>query len=85
MSDVDHETLLGEWVEEETGKTLSLEEKEASIRKLQAIQDYVMSFESQGMTVVNVSATTFSKTMDWLHSYLLQCIERGCGDLQHNR
>jgi len=26
----------------------------------------------QGMTVVNVSATTFSKTMDWLHSYLLQ-------------
>jgi hypothetical protein len=76
MSDVDHETLLGEWVEEETGKTLSLEEKEASIRKLQAIQDYVMSFESQGMTVVNVSATTFSKTMDWLHSYLLQVKKR---------
>jgi len=32
----------------------------------------VVVMVAQGMTVVNVSATTFSKTMDWLHSYLLQ-------------
>lgn len=26
----------------------------------------------QGLTVVNVSATTFPQTLDWLHGYLLQ-------------
>jgi len=26
----------------------------------------------QGLTVVNVSTTTFPQTLDWLHGYLLQ-------------
>ncbi|KAI0524912.1 hypothetical protein KFK09_004302 [Dendrobium nobile] len=31
----------------------------------------------QGLTVVNISATTFPQTLDRLHNYLLECIERG--------
>lgn len=26
----------------------------------------------QGLTVANISATTFPQTLDWLHAYLLQ-------------
>ncbi|XP_038992307.1 uncharacterized protein LOC120115767 isoform X2 [Hibiscus syriacus] len=47
------------------------------ITNLKTIQDYLCSFESQGLTVVNVSATTFPQTLDWLHGYLLQRIEQG--------
>ncbi|KAG7035623.1 pgk2, partial [Cucurbita argyrosperma subsp. argyrosperma] len=31
----------------------------------------------QGLIVVNISATTFPQTLDWLHGYILQCIEQG--------
>lgn len=33
---------------------------------------YYFFFLLQGLTVVNISATTFPQTLDWLHSYLLQ-------------
>jgi hypothetical protein len=77
------QTLLEEWIasratEGAEGEKL-LEEKENLIRRLQTIQDYITSFEPKGMTVVNLSATSFPQTLDWLHSYLLQCIEEGCG------
>ncbi|PPD82693.1 hypothetical protein GOBAR_DD20377 [Gossypium barbadense] len=42
------------------------------ITNLKTIQNYLCSFESQGLTVVNVAATTFPQTLDWLHGYLLQ-------------
>ncbi|XP_024400920.1 uncharacterized protein [Physcomitrium patens] len=80
MADVDHQTLLQEWTASrtaETGKSVSQEDKDALIRRLQIIQDYLTSFESQGMTVVNLSATTFPQTLDWMHSYLLKCIDQG--------
>jgi hypothetical protein len=73
---------LEEWIasrENEGGSSPSLEEKENLIKRLQTIQDYITSFEPKGMTVVNVSATSFPQTLDWLHSYLLECIEQGCG------
>ncbi|KAG0575024.1 hypothetical protein KC19_VG311800 [Ceratodon purpureus] len=82
MADVDHETLLEEWIacraSEMGSSTPTQEEKEALLRKLQTIEDYLTSFEAQGMTVVNLSATAFPQTLDWLHSYLLECIEHGC-------
>ncbi|KAL2920469.1 2-phosphoglycerate kinase [Bienertia sinuspersici] len=53
------------------------EDKDKLTKNLKVIQDYLCSFESQGLTVVNISATTFPQTLDWLHSYLLQCIEEG--------
>ncbi|KAL2591319.1 hypothetical protein AAZV13_12G006300 [Glycine max] len=52
-------------------------DNEKLIANLKTIQDYLCSFTSQGLTVVNVSATTFPQTLDWLHGYLLQCIEQG--------
>ncbi|CAM6020455.1 unnamed protein product [Sphagnum balticum] len=80
MEDVDHQTLLEEWIASRaTEDSLALQEKENIIRRLQTIQDYITSFEPKGMTVVNLSATSFPQTLDWLHSYLLQCIEEGCG------
>ncbi|EFJ08594.1 hypothetical protein SELMODRAFT_448010 [Selaginella moellendorffii] len=54
------------------------EEEAALIVKLRTIQDYLTSFESQGVGVVPISATTFPQTLDWLHGYLLQRIERDC-------
>ncbi|XP_020519642.1 uncharacterized protein LOC18428822 isoform X4 [Amborella trichopoda] len=35
---------------------------------------------AQGMTVVNISATTFPQTLDWLHGYLLQGISHASSD-----
>ncbi|XP_074369592.1 uncharacterized protein LOC141711037 [Apium graveolens] len=35
------------------------------------------NYPLQGLTVSNISATTFPQTLDWLHSYLLQCIQQG--------
>ncbi|KAG0631893.1 hypothetical protein M758_1G287600 [Ceratodon purpureus] len=80
MAEVDHQTLLGEWIADhaaETGIAVSSEERDALLKRLQTVQDYLTSFESQGMTVVNLSATTFPQTLDWMHSYLLECIEQG--------
>ncbi|KAH9607370.1 hypothetical protein KSS87_020141 [Heliosperma pusillum] len=53
------------------------EDKDRLIKNLKTIQDYLCSFESQGLTVVNISATTFPQTLEWLHGHLLQCIEQG--------
>ncbi|KAJ6712238.1 P-LOOP CONTAINING NUCLEOSIDE TRIPHOSPHATE HYDROLASES SUPERFAMILY PROTEIN [Salix purpurea] len=53
------------------------EEKDRLITNLKIIQDYLCSFKSQGLTVANISATTFPQTLDWLHGYLLQSIEHG--------
>jgi hypothetical protein len=47
-------------------------DKIAVLRKLRAIQDYLCSFEDQGVAVVDVSTTSFAQTLDWLHSYLLE-------------
>lgn len=79
MADFDHKALLEEWVfTRSNGGQFLRRDQESLTNNLKTIQDYLCSFESQGMTVVNISATTFPQTLDWLHNYLLQCIERGC-------
>ncbi|KAL9240376.1 hypothetical protein vseg_014603 [Gypsophila vaccaria] len=78
MAEFDHEALLEEWIPTRTFSDNSiLKDKDRLIKNLKTIQDYLCSFESQGLTVVNISATTFPQTLDWLHGYLLQCIEQG--------
>ncbi|GAB4858807.1 hypothetical protein Ancab_010285 [Ancistrocladus abbreviatus] len=72
MAEFDHEALLEEWIATRTYK-----DKDKLISNLKTIQDYLCKFEPQGLTVVNISATTFPQTLDWLHGYLLQCIEQG--------
>ncbi|CAO2839072.1 unnamed protein product [Amaranthus hypochondriacus] len=78
MAEFDHEALLEEWIPTRTFSDNSIMKDRGKLTKnLKIIQDYLCSFESQGLTVVNISATTFPQTLDWLHSYLLQCIEQG--------
>ncbi|KAL9274811.1 2-phosphoglycerate kinase-like protein [Drosera capensis] len=72
MNDFDHEALLEEWI-----ATRMYKDKDKLLSNIKTIQDYLCKFDSQGLTVVNISATTFPQTLDWLHSYLLQCIEQG--------
>ncbi|GAB2265440.1 hypothetical protein Dimus_000495 [Dionaea muscipula] len=72
MTDFDHEALLEEWLASRTHK-----DKDKVLSNIKTIQDYLCKFESPGLTVVNISATTFPQTLDRLHSYLLQCIEQG--------
>ncbi|TXG70643.1 hypothetical protein EZV62_005578 [Acer yangbiense] len=76
MADFDHKALLEEWISTHTFSDESLD-KDGLISNLKTIQDYLCSFNSQGLKVVNISATTFPQTLDWLHGYLLQCIEQG--------
>ncbi|GMH08777.1 hypothetical protein Nepgr_010617 [Nepenthes gracilis] len=71
MAEFDHEALLEEWIATRTYK-----DKDKLISNLKTIQDYLCKFQSQGLTIVNISPTTFPQTLDWLHSYLLQCIEQ---------
>ena len=79
MAEFDHKALLEEWISTRTFSNKSLlQDKDRLISNLKTIQDYLCSFKSsQGLTVVNISATTFPQTLDWLHCYLLQCIEQG--------
>ncbi|XP_057489566.1 uncharacterized protein LOC130775470 isoform X1 [Actinidia eriantha] len=78
MADFDHKSLLEEWTCSRTFSNKCLiQDKDKLISNLKTIQDYLCSFKSQGLTVANISATTFPQTLDWLHSYLLQCIEQG--------
>ncbi|KAG5533686.1 hypothetical protein RHGRI_027761 [Rhododendron griersonianum] len=78
MADFDHEALLDEWISTRTFSDKCLiQDKDKLISNLKTIQNYLCSFKSQGLTVVNISATTFPQTLDWLHSHLLQCIEQG--------
>ncbi|RYR69383.1 hypothetical protein Ahy_A03g015938 isoform A [Arachis hypogaea] len=70
--------LLEEWICSRTfTEKCPDKDKDKLIANLKTIQDYLCSFTSQGLTVVNVSATTFPQTLDWLHNHLLQCIEQG--------
>ncbi|KAL6007822.1 hypothetical protein ACLOJK_033324 [Asimina triloba] len=78
MAEFDHKALLEEWISTRTiGDKCLTQGQDRLISNLKTIQDYLCSFEPQGLTVVNISATTFPQTLDRLHSYLLQCIERG--------
>nr|XP_010322010.1 uncharacterized protein LOC101248109 [Solanum lycopersicum] len=63
MADFDHKEFL-----EERVATRTFTEKDLD-------QDYLCSFTSQGLNVVDVSAATFPQTLDWLHNYLLQVLE----------
>ncbi|KAM6598419.1 hypothetical protein CsatA_018028 [Cannabis sativa] len=74
MAEFDHKALLEEWISTRTFRDTSLvQDKDKLVANLKTIQDYLCSFKSQGLSVVNVSATTFPQTLDWLHGYLLQC------------
>ncbi|KAI4995676.1 hypothetical protein ZWY2020_037164 [Hordeum vulgare] len=78
MSDFDHKALLEEWIATRAIRDNCLpQDHRKLINNLKLIQDYLCSFESQGLTVVDISANSFPQTLDWLHGYLLQCIERG--------
>uniref|UniRef100_A0ACD5WUS2 Uncharacterized protein n=1 Tax=Avena sativa TaxID=4498 RepID=A0ACD5WUS2_AVESA len=78
MSDFDHKALLEEWIATRAFRDNSLpQDHRKLINNLKLIQDYLCSFESQGLTIVDISANSFPQTLDWLHGYLLQCIERG--------
>lgn len=78
MAEFDHKALLEEWISTRTfGDKCLQQDQDKLISNLKIIQDYLCSFKEQGLTVVNISATTFPQTLDWLHSYLLQCIELG--------
>ncbi|XP_050224752.1 uncharacterized protein LOC126674354 [Mercurialis annua] len=72
MAEFDHKALLEEWI-----LKFPVQDKDRLIANLKTIQGYLCSFKSQGLTVVNISSTTFPQTLDWLHGYLLQCIEQG--------
>ncbi|XP_051143683.1 uncharacterized protein LOC127260068 isoform X2 [Andrographis paniculata] len=77
MAEFDHKALLEEWLSTRSCEKFPVKDKDKLISNLKTIQDYLCSFKSQGYTVVNISATAFPQTLDWLHSYLLQCIEHG--------
>ncbi|XP_061353525.1 uncharacterized protein LOC133298261 isoform X2 [Gastrolobium bilobum] len=78
MAEFDHKALLEEWISTRTyNDKCTDQDNDKLIANLKTIQDYLCSFTSQGLTVVNVSATTFPQTLDWLHNHLLQCIEQG--------
>ncbi|GMJ00176.1 hypothetical protein like AT5G61450 [Hibiscus trionum] len=78
MSEFDHKALLEERIATQTlGGKCPVQDTDSLITNLKTIQNYLCSFKSQGLTVVNVSATTFSQTLDWLHGYLLQSWDEG--------
>ncbi|KAJ8752961.1 hypothetical protein K2173_008696 [Erythroxylum novogranatense] len=78
MAEFDHKAVLEEWTSMRMlNDKCKVKSKERLIANLKTIQDYLCSFESQGLSVVNISATTFPQTLDWLHGYLLQRIEQG--------
>uniref|UniRef100_A0A1D1ZI04 2-phosphoglycerate kinase n=2 Tax=Anthurium amnicola TaxID=1678845 RepID=A0A1D1ZI04_9ARAE len=78
MAEFDHKALLEEWISTRTfGEKSLAQDPNKLTSNLKTIQDYLCSFEAQGLMVVNISATTFPQTLDRLHSYLLQCIEQG--------
>lgn len=78
MAEFDHKALLEEWISSRKfSDKYPIQDKDKLISNLKTIQDYLCSFKSQGLTVANISATTFPQTLDWLHNHLLQCIEQG--------
>ncbi|CAN4080751.1 unnamed protein product [Withania somnifera] len=86
MAEFDHKALLEEWVATRTcSEKYPTQDKDKLISNLKTIQDYLCSFTSQGLTVVNISATTFPQTLDWLHNHLLQCIEQGTAHVSRGK
>ncbi|KAM1029250.1 hypothetical protein COP1_041810 [Malus domestica] len=84
MAEFDHKALLEEVISTRTFSDKSIiQDKDKLIRNLKTIQDYLCSFNSQGLTVVNISSTTFPQTLDWLHGYLLECIEHGISSVSN--
>ncbi|KAM1069870.1 hypothetical protein ACFX13_001788 [Malus domestica] len=84
MAEFDHKALLEEEISTPTFSDKSIvQDKDKLIRNLKTIQDYLCSFNSQGLKVVNISATTFPQTLDWLHGYLLECIEHGISSVSN--
>ncbi|KAG8652803.1 uncharacterized protein LOC110617265 [Manihot esculenta] len=84
MAEFDHKALLEEWIVTRTfSDKCPVQDKGRLITNLKIIQDYLCSFKSQGLTVANISATTFPQTLDWLHAYLLQCIEQGISSVSN--
>ncbi|XP_039690973.1 uncharacterized protein [Medicago truncatula] len=78
MAEFDHKALLEEWISSHTFiEKCPDKDLDKLIANLKTIQDYLCSFTSQGLAVVIVSAKTFPQTLDWLHGYILQCIEQG--------
>nr|GMC69573.1 P-loop NTPase domain-containing protein LPA1 homolog 1-like [Ipomoea batatas] len=59
------------------GDKYPVQDKDKLRNNLKIIQDYLCSFESQGLIVANTSAAAFPQALDWLHNYLLQRIEEG--------
>ncbi|XP_023755601.2 P-loop NTPase domain-containing protein LPA1 homolog 1 isoform X2 [Lactuca sativa] len=73
MAEFDHKALLEEWISSRKfSDKYPIQEKDKVINNLKTIQDYLCSFKSHGLTVANISATTFPQTLDWLHNHLLQ-------------
>lgn len=86
MAEFDHKALLEEWISSRKfSDKYPIQEKDKLISNLKTIQDYLCSFKSQGLTVANISATTFPQTLDWLHNHLLQCIEQGMSSASKGR
>ncbi|KAK4285147.1 hypothetical protein QN277_001885 [Acacia crassicarpa] len=86
MTEFDHKALLEEWISSRSfNDKCPGQDKNKLIQNLKTIQDYLCSFKSQGLTVVNVSATTFPQTLDRLHNYLLQCIEQGISSVSNEK
>lgn len=78
MAEFDHGALLEEWISTRTSREkYPVQDKDKLRSNLKIIQDYLCSFESQGLTVVNISAAAFPQVIDWLHNHLLQRIEEG--------
>ncbi|CAK7355882.1 unnamed protein product [Dovyalis caffra] len=73
-----HIWCAGKWVKNSKLQNKQ-DDKDRLITNLKIIQDYLCSFKSQGLTVANISATTFPQTLDWLHGYLLQSIDNCYG------
>ncbi|KAL6645320.1 hypothetical protein ACP70R_016928 [Stipagrostis hirtigluma subsp. patula] len=77
MSDFDHKALLEEWIATRAFRDNFLpQDHQKIIKNLKLIQDYLCSVGSQnghGSTIIDISANSFPQTLDWLHSYLLQC------------
>ncbi|WCJ36465.1 P-loop containing nucleoside triphosphate hydrolases superfamily protein [Euphorbia peplus] len=86
MAEFDHKALLEEWiVTRRSSDKYPVQDTDTLMSNLKTIQNYLCSFKSRGLTVVNISATTFPQTLDWLHGYLLQSIEQGISSATNGR
>ncbi|XP_050387495.1 uncharacterized protein LOC126803801 [Argentina anserina] len=78
MAEFEHHALLEEWISSCTcSDRWQIQDRDKLISNVKTIQEYLHSFDSKGLTVLNLSAATFAQTLDWLHGYLLECIEQG--------